>query len=117
MDLHFPHDPASLSNAAGYWQADVSCLTPGYIEESAMTVHSCFWRNKWLTAEARTIEEMIAGLRGAADELQAMQEAGVTLLDDGAAADDYARLVTDDPAVAARFGFEEEEDDDDEDEG
>jgi hypothetical protein len=83
-----------------------------------MAAYSSFWRNKWLTAEARTIEEMIAGLRGAADELQAMKEAGVTLLDNGTAADDYALLVTDDPAVAARFEFEEEEeDDDDEDEG
>jgi hypothetical protein len=83
-----------------------------------MAAYNYVWRNKWLTDEARTIEEMIAGLRSAADELQAMKEAGVTLLDDGAALDDYATLVTDDPTVAARFGFdEEEEEDDDDDEG
>jgi hypothetical protein len=82
-----------------------------------MAAYNYVWRNKWLTDEARTIEEMIAGLRGAADHLQAMKEAGVTLLHDRQVAHDYATLVTDDPAVAARFEFEEEEEDDDDDEG
>jgi hypothetical protein len=79
------------------------------------------WRNKWLTAEAKTIDDMIASLRAAADELEAMKKRGVTLEGSGTA-DDYAMLVTDDPDVAREFGFEEppdleEDDEDDEEDG
>jgi hypothetical protein len=74
------------------------------------------WRNKWLTAQATSITDMIEALREAVAELQEMQAADVVLVDDGGTADDYARLVTDDPVVAAKFGFEEEEpDEEDED--
>lgn len=78
------------------------------------------WRNRFLTADAESIEDMIAGLEGAAQQLREMQEAGVWLDDD--AEGDYAYLVTEDEDVAAEYGFEEEEEepeydeDDDEDE-
>lgn len=64
------------------------------------------WRNKWLTSDAKSIDDMIATLRGAADDLQRMKERGVTLRDDGGVGDDYATLVTTDAEVAAEFGFE-----------
>jgi hypothetical protein len=62
------------------------------------------WRNKFLTADANTLDEMISTLQAATDELRAMRAAGVTL-DPCGMEDDYARLVTDDPKVAEQFGF------------
>ncbi|MGP0062735.1 MAG: hypothetical protein ACLQGP_03915 [Isosphaeraceae bacterium] len=82
--------------------------------------YQTLWRNKWLTSEAKTIEEMIASLRAAADHLEEMRRAGVILEDDGGIGDDYATLVTTDPEVAKKFGMEEEreylDEEDDEDE-
>lgn len=75
-----------------------------------MAVYSYQWRNKWLTAQARSLEDMAGMLRAAADELEAMRAAGVVLQPDSGVADDYATLTTEDPAVARRFGFTEEED-------
>ena len=66
------------------------------------------WRNKWLTAEAASIEEMAAMLRRAADELEAMAKDGVTLDPEGGTGDDYAHLITSDPTVAARYGLHDE---------
>ncbi len=66
------------------------------------------WRNKWLTSEARSIDEMIVALRAAADRLDELKTAGVTLDADSGIADDYASLVTFDPDVASRFEIEEE---------
>jgi hypothetical protein len=74
--------------------------------------YSLLWRNKWLTAHATTIDDMIEALEGAAAELRALRDAGVRL--EGGAEDDYAYLVTTDPAVATKYGFEEEELEDDE---
>ena len=37
-----------------------------------MNEYTHLWRNKWLTAEATTIEEMISTLREAAEDLQQM---------------------------------------------
>ena len=66
------------------------------------------WRSKFLTLEARTIDDMIAALQAAAEEHQAMRDDGVTLDVDGGTADDYAYLVTTDPEVARKYGMEEE---------
>ena len=71
------------------------------------TRYYLIWRNKFLTVDAESIEDMIAGLEGAALQLREMQEAGVWL--DGGAEDDYAYLVTEDEDVAVEYGFEEEE--------
>ena len=67
------------------------------------------WRNKYLTDHATTIDDMIQSLQEAADELCALKAAGVTLVNDGAAEDDQAALMTDNAKVAKRFGFEEVE--------
>jgi hypothetical protein len=66
------------------------------------------WRNKWLTANAKTIDDMIASLRDAAETLEAMRRDGVTMEDDGGAGDDYAHLVTTDPEVAKKYDMIEE---------
>ena len=63
------------------------------------------WRNKFLTIDAETLDDIIAGLEGAAVHLRAMRDDGVWL--DGGADDDYAMLTTSDPAVAKRYGLEE----------
>lgn len=67
------------------------------------------WRNKLLTLEARSIDEMIAALGAAAAELSAMRDDGVVLDPEGGTADDYAYLVTTDPAIAKKYGMEEED--------
>jgi hypothetical protein len=66
------------------------------------------WRNKWLTANARTIDDMIIAFGAAADELKAMRDDGAVLDPEGGTADDYAYLVTTDPAVAKKYGMEDE---------
>jgi hypothetical protein len=66
------------------------------------------WRNKFLTIKAKTVEDMIATLRGAAETLEAMRADGVTLGPDGGTADDYACLITSDPEVAKKYDMHEE---------
>jgi len=69
--------------------------------------YTTLWRGKGLFDDAETIDDMIAALEAATAELRALRDAGVRLAD--RVADDYAHLVTTDPAVAERYGFEEEE--------
>lgn len=66
-------------------------------------MYATFWRNKFLTINAKSIGEMAALLEAAAKELRKMEAAGVRL--DGLANDDYAMLVTDDPRVAHMFNM------------
>ena len=66
------------------------------------------WRNKWLTAGAKSIEDMISMLRAAADDLDRMRKDGVTLDDNGGTGDDYAHLVTTDAEVAEKYGLVDE---------
>ncbi|HEY0008594.1 MAG TPA: hypothetical protein VGB55_07715, partial [Tepidisphaeraceae bacterium] len=66
------------------------------------------WRNKFLTVDARSLQEMAAALKAAADELEAMQADGVTLDPGGGAGDDYAYLVTSDPDVAKKYDMHDE---------
>ncbi len=66
------------------------------------------WRNKRLTAKARSIEDMISMLRAAADRLEQMRKDGV-VLDDGDGVDaDRARLTTMDARVAEKYGLVDE---------
>ncbi len=66
------------------------------------------WRNKWLTSQAKSIDEMIVMVRAAADDLEQMQKEGVVLEDYGGVDDDYALLVTYDPKVAEKYGLVDE---------
>lgn len=67
-------------------------------------------RNKWLTAEAESLEDMIEGLQCAADTLRLMLADGVTLDSGGGTSDDYAYLVTTDPVVAKKYDMHDERD-------
>ena len=83
--------------------------------ETTVKVYELLWRNKWLTSEAKSFDEMISMLRVAADELEAMQRDGVQLdLERGGMEDDYASLTTTDHVIAEKYGFnpewEDEED-------
>ena len=66
------------------------------------------WRNKFLTVEASNLDQMADALRRAADMLAAMRADGVTLDPAGGTADDYAILVTTDPAVARKYDMHDE---------
>lgn len=81
-----------------------------YIElwKQGRTRYVTLWRNKWLTSEAKSIDEMIALLQDATRTLEAMRRDGVLLEDDGATADDYAHLVTTDPDVAKKYDMMDE---------
>ncbi len=66
------------------------------------------WRNKGLTSDARSINDMIATLQGAAAELAAMAADGVVLDPEGGTEDDYAHLVCTDRLIAEKYGMEDE---------
>jgi hypothetical protein len=79
------------------------------------------WRHKRLTSDAESLEDMIESLQSAADTLRAMLADGVTLDRESGTSDDYAHLVTTDPAVAKKYDMHEErefwEEDESDDEG
>ena len=65
-------------------------------------------RNKWLTADAKSLEDVIAGLQSAADKLREMFADGVTLDPGRGTSDDYAYLVTSDPVIAKKYDMHDE---------
>jgi hypothetical protein len=75
--------------------------------KQARTRYVMTWRNKWLTAEASGIEDMIRELRNAADQLDQMRKDGV-VLEEAGTPDDYAQLVTTDPEVAKKYDMLDE---------
>lgn len=80
------------------------------------------WRNKWVTSEAKSIQDMVSLLRSAADHLELMRNDGVFLEADHGIDNDYALLVTTDAKIAEKYGLVDESeywglDEDDEDEG
>lgn len=66
------------------------------------------WGNKWLTAEAGSIHEMMQSLRDASDVLERMKADGVTLDPNRGTHDKYACLVTTDPVIAQKYDMHEE---------
>ena len=66
------------------------------------------FRNKWITSNAKTIDDMIAVYEGLAAHFKEMRDAGIALDPDSGVSDDYATLVTEDPAVATKYGLEDE---------
>ena len=72
--------------------------------------YEMIWRNKWLTADAKTIDDMIQSLENAVAELKELKANNVTLDPDGMQ-DDYACFKTTDKKVAKKFGFEKVEED------
>lgn len=69
--------------------------------------YETWWRNKYLTVDAKSIGKMAANLDRAAKSLREMEAAGVKLDRDSGVEDDYATLYTTDAAVAKRFGMQE----------
>ncbi len=65
-------------------------------------------RNKWITSNVKTIEDMIAIYEGLAKQFSEMREEGVTLDPDSSISDDYAVLVTTNPETALKYEFEDE---------
>ena len=63
------------------------------------------WRNKFLTSEANSPEEMAELLRNAADQLEAMAKDGIEFGFLGAE-DDHIDYSTDDPALAHKYHME-----------
>jgi hypothetical protein len=90
--------PYSRDKYAEIWQ-QLHATTKRYL---------LLWRNKWLTARAQTIDDMIQALGNAAEELKAMRDDGVILDTEGGTADDYAHLVTTDRVIAEKYGMEDE---------
>jgi hypothetical protein len=66
------------------------------------------WRNKFLTIDAKSIDDMIATLNGAADDLRRMKADGVTLDPAGGTRGDYAYLTTTDADVAKKYDMHDE---------
>lgn len=74
------------------------------------------WRNKFLTTDAQSIDDMIDTLRAAAETLASMHADGVVLEPNGGVADDYGYLVTTDPDVPKKYDMHDESEFLDEDE-
>ena len=66
------------------------------------------WRNKFLTTQAQSLEQLIHLLRSAVDELDQMRKEGVVLDEGSGIGDDYLRLVTTDPQVAEKYSMVDE---------
>jgi len=66
------------------------------------------WRNKFLTIDATSIDEMIDLVGDASAILKKMRNDGVTLDVSGGTGDDYAYLVTDDADVAKKYDMHDE---------
>lgn len=66
------------------------------------------WRNKFLTLDATSLEDMTAEMRAAAELLKQMLADGVVLDPNDGTADDYAYLVTTDPEIAKKYDMHNE---------
>lgn len=69
--------------------------------------YETMWRNRFLTIDAKDIDEMVQKLEHAAVTLRQMAADGIIL--DGGAENDYAVLVTNDLKVAEKWGILDDE--------
>jgi hypothetical protein len=97
-DLAGKLNPFVRDRYAELWQ-DARPRTKRYV---------ALWRNKWRTAKAKSLEDMIAALQSAADTLREMLADGVTLDLESGTSDDYAHLVTTDPVIAKKYDMHDE---------
>jgi hypothetical protein len=98
-----PASPTDVSQPAATLRRDAAAAnTAGSVPPRQ---YETLWRNKFLTVHAATIDDMIDTLSGAVAQLREYRDAGVVL--GYGAENDYATLITADPSVAERFGFEE----------
>ena len=88
-------------------------VQPKY-EELWKAVHSgarryvTLWRNKLLTIDATSFDDMIDKLGSAVDRLKQMRADGVQLDPEGGTADDYVQLFTTDPDIARKYDMHDE---------
>ncbi len=68
-------------------------------------IYKTIWRNKWITAGAKSIDDFINTFEGLANHFREWKELGITLEEDGGVIDDYATFSTDDMDVAIKAGF------------
>ena len=80
-------------------------------KKSKATMYEYLWRNKWLTGNAKNIDDMIAGLEDAVKTLKKYKEVGPGLKSDfSGAGDDYIFFRTTDAELAKQLNFEPVED-------
>jgi hypothetical protein len=78
------------------------------------SLYSMIWRNRWLPSDPDDIEDVVDALRAAADELEALNAAGITIGWESNLGQGHLELQTTSAVVAAAFGMkvvEEEEGD------
>ena len=68
-------------------------------------IYRSFWRNKWISSHASTIDDFVDTFEALAKQFQQWKEWGITLEDDSGIGDDYATFITDDMDVAIKAGF------------
>ena len=71
----------------------------------AKKLYEALWRNKWLTSEAQSIDDMISAYQKAIKELEEYKADGIVGEFSGAG-DDYVVFTTVEKAVAKKYGFE-----------
>ena len=68
-------------------------------------VYITTWRNKWITANAGSIDDFISIFEELAESFRRWKKAGIKLDTDSGIGDDYADFYTEDKEVAIREGF------------
>lgn len=63
------------------------------------------WRNKWITANASSIDDFIKIFEDLAKMFKEWKEMGIKLSSDGSVGDDYAEFYTENMDVAIKAGF------------
>lgn len=63
------------------------------------------WRNKWITSNAKSIDDFINIFEALAKEFREWKDWGIQLNDDGGVGDDYATFTTDNMDIAIKAGF------------
>jgi hypothetical protein len=69
------------------------------------TYYRTTWRNKWITTDARSIDDFIETFESLAKQFRQWKQWGITLYDDGGVGDDYTSFITDDIDVAIKANF------------
>ena len=63
------------------------------------------WRNKWITSQAKTIDDFISTFEALAKKFKDWKDWGKQLLDDGGAEEDYATFIINNMDIAIKAGF------------
>lgn len=69
-------------------------------------LYETIWRNKWITSDAISIDDMIVNLENAINELKEFKDSNIEA-DFSGAGDDYIYFRTNDIVTADKFGLYE----------